>query len=152
MLGPTWAYLGHLRALLGPSWAYLGPCWAQLGPILGILGRSLGLSWAMLGLSSGIFRSLKANRSCARMPRVCFRASSWNHSFCRHYPRRLSLTRPGGMREAIESAAPCRRQAGTGVLNHLRLLQTPLLRRLRLLPGHAIPPTRTLNARVYPLY
>ena len=49
-----------------------------------------------------------------------------------------------------ESAAPCCKQGGTGVLNHLRLLQTPLLRRLRLPERSRIPSGCTLNARVYP--
>ena len=99
-LGPSWAHLGPLEALLGSSWGIWGPSWSLSGPSLGILG----LSWAMSWLASCIIRATKANRSCARKPRVCFRASSLNHSFCIHYPRRLSLTRPGGMREAIEPA------------------------------------------------
>ena len=49
-----------------------------------------------------------------------------------------------------ESAAPCRRQGGTGVLNHLRLLQTPLLRRLRLPQRSRNPQNRTRNCLVYP--
>ena len=132
-LGPCWAQLGPILGIFGRSWGHLGPILGHVGPNLGpswaswgALWAILGLSWAMLGLSSGIFRSLKANRSCARMPRVCFRASSWNHSFCGHYPRRRSLTRPGGMREAIESG---------GGLQPARCVRFPEASCFRLLSG-----------------
>ena len=83
-----------------------------------------------------MFISSSCHKSCENAKNslsACFRASSWNHSFCRHYPRRLSLTRPGGMREATQSAAPCRRQGGTACWTTARLfqiLQTPLRRSL----------------------
>ena len=57
-------------------------------------------------------------------------------------------------RRRSRSAAPCRRQGGRGVLDHLQILQTPLLlllRKLRLLQRSRILQGRARNARVYPL-
>ena len=73
ILGPSWAYLGHIcRHIFGISWAYLrhilctswtylvhilGISWAYLGYILGIswayLGYILSISWAYIGHISG---------------------------------------------------------------------------------------------------
>ena len=103
ILEPSWAILGHLGAILGPSWVIFGPSWA----VVGHLGATLGHLGAILGHLGPICDHLGAILSC-------FVARSFT---------RPSM-RPGGMREAIESAAPCRRQGGTGVLDPLQTLQT----------------------------
>ena len=51
-------------------------------------------------------------------------------------------------RRRCQSAAPCRRQGGTGVLNVLQTLQASSRRNLR--QRSRIPQGRTNNARVYP--
>jgi len=101
-LGPFWDVLGsifgHLRPSWGLSWALLGPSWANFEPSWALLGQfwcHLGLSWGYLGPlfgSAGLFWD------------------SLGGAFGKFGAPRTSATQtmawPGGLREAIKSAAP----------------------------------------------
>ena len=127
VLGPSWGHVGPCWALLGPSWAILGSSWAILAPLGTILGH-IGALFAyspklktLRSCDSGPSASSFNLRLCGHYP--CFLPScgpvlaifAWAASVM--YPHASSLflrswamwslslaalTRPGGMREAIE--------------------------------------------------
>ena len=134
-LGPSWALLAHLGAILGPSWAILGSLrrsWGHLGPSWGHLGPSwgsiplflynlnrisqallvfqplpsiLGYVVAFLGLlpSLGLVLASFAWAASVMYPHA---SSPFIRSLAMWSLPSAFLTRPGGMREAIESGHP----------------------------------------------
>ena len=128
--GPLWAPLGPL---LGGSWASLGRPWAsKMGSKrvrdIGIrvsfipscffcrffplrsasgspLGRVLEPSWRHLGPSWEDFSSVLDNFSIFLVGLGVH--NEWTIGPTKHGTNCLKTARPGGMRAAIESAAPC---------------------------------------------
>ena len=95
-LVPSWAHLGWGQlGAMGPSW----PPWGRFGTRFGHLGFVLGHA----GFSSGHWLITQNNLLMCSCTSNLF-SSVFLRSWLRGpYPRLSPLTRPGGMREAIES-------------------------------------------------
>ena len=141
-----------------PSGSILEPSWCHLGAILGHLGRSSTILLRASNMSplGGSAEALWPKTFKTKLKITCFSTLSLRQRahirMAFHWAGNMSpLGRAGAPALRAESAAPCRRQGGTGVLDHLRLLQTPLLRRLRLPQPSRNPSGRTRDAILYPL-
>ena len=130
------------------TWAQLGSTWLHLGLILCPQEAPRGAQEASKTPPRGSKRPPRGPRSLIFNIKTSI--SCGRGYIFLSYPLACNMSPLGSRRgPALRASIRRPRQGGTGVLNHLA--DSFRLLRLRLLPGHAIPPTRTLNARVYPL-